>query len=87
MLYIGPAAILAHDGVLEDGAVLVEGERVVALGPAGEVACPPGANGCRAKGCSYHGYVDLQINGAFAAISRRIHPPYGKSGRACLNMG
>src|SRR5688500_7001200 len=65
-LYITPSAVLTPDNRRERGAVIAEGCRIVAVGPAGEVPCPPGARRLVADGLLLvPGYIDLQINGAF----------------------
>jgi N-acetylglucosamine-6-phosphate deacetylase len=66
MLYIAPRALAAPDRLLTGRAVLVEGGRIAAVGPAGEVPCPPAARRLEADDLILApGFIDLQINGAF----------------------
>lgn len=66
MLYIEPTSILTPQGHLGGGAVLVDGGRIVAVGAAGDVACPPDATRVPAAGYILApGFIDLQINGGF----------------------
>lgn len=66
MLYLQAATILTPAEEFPDGALLIDGDRVVAVGRAGDVPCPPGA---RRVDLGAHrivpGLIDLQINGAF----------------------
>lgn len=66
MLYVEPAAIVTSEGLLEDRAVLVDGERIVAFDYASQLSCPAGAARLEADGLLLApGFIDLQINGAF----------------------
>jgi N-acetylglucosamine-6-phosphate deacetylase len=66
MLYVEPAAIVTPEGLLEDSAVLVDGERIVAVDYASQLSCPAGARRVQADGLLLApGFIDLQINGAF----------------------
>ncbi|HYP40801.1 MAG TPA: N-acetylglucosamine-6-phosphate deacetylase [Chloroflexia bacterium] len=66
MLYIEPATIITPEGLLEDSAVLVDGERIVAVDYTSRLSCPAGARRLEAAGLSLApGFIDLQINGAF----------------------
>jgi N-acetylglucosamine-6-phosphate deacetylase len=66
MLYIHHATILTPGELISEGAVLIDGERIVGTGPAARIACPPGAQVIDATGLLLApGFIDLQINGAF----------------------
>jgi len=66
VLYITGATILTPDTLMSDGAVLVEGGRIVAVGPADRLPCPAGATVYAAGGgWLVPGLIDLQFNGGF----------------------
>ena len=65
-LYIKPGAILTGGRKVEGQAVLVEDDRLAAVGPASEVPCPQGAEEIVVEeSLLAPGLIDLQINGAF----------------------
>ena len=66
MLYIDNATIYTPDQVIEHGAVLVDGGRILEVGPAGTVRRPAGAHAIDAAGrMLVPGFVELQFNGGF----------------------
>lgn len=66
MLYIHHATILTSDQKITDGAVLIDGAKIVSVGPANEIDCPDDAESLDATGLTLtSGFIDLQINGAF----------------------
>src|SRR4051794_15476030 len=61
-----PDEIVTPSGVIKDGALLVDGDRIVAVGPASQVPRPSEAEVVEAQGFILApGFIDLQINGAF----------------------
>jgi N-acetylglucosamine-6-phosphate deacetylase len=88
MLYIHDATILTPQRQLEQGAVLIEGQRIMMFGPQHVVPCPAGATRLDAEGLLLApGFIDLQLNGAFGhdftadpstiwAVAERL-PQYG----------
>ncbi len=58
------ARLVLEDGILEDGALLVRGDRIAALGPAGSFAVPAGTERIDAGGRYLGpGFVDLHVHG------------------------
>lgn len=66
MLYIENAAVYTPDEVIEHGAVLADQDRIVEVGPVGEVRRPAAAAVIDAEGrLLVPGFVELQFNGGF----------------------
>ena len=66
MLYLQHATILTPDQVVDDGAIIVTGERITAVGPTDQLAAPDDAIVVEARGLTLTpGFIDLQLNGAF----------------------
>ena len=68
MLYIHNATIHTPDRIIDNGAVLADGGRIIAVGPADAVARPAGAQAIDAAGRTLvPGFIELQFNGGFGA--------------------
>ncbi len=66
MLYIYNAKLVTPDKVLDDHALVLEGNRIIKMGPTVNVTCPPAAKVIDAAGLWVTpGLIDLQLNGAF----------------------
>ncbi|MCI8418593.1 MAG: amidohydrolase family protein [Lachnospiraceae bacterium] len=64
MLYIKNAKIVLENGILWDGVLAVEEDRIVAVGSAGEISVPEGAQVLDAQGLYVGpGFVDLHVHG------------------------
>jgi N-acetylglucosamine-6-phosphate deacetylase len=66
MIYIQHATVLTPHRQIDDGAVLIDGPQILAVGTADEISRPAGADEIDASGLILvPGFIDLQINGAF----------------------
>lgn len=64
MLYIKNANLVLENGILWDGAVLLDGDRIAAFGKASEMEKPVGAEELDAKGLYVGpGFVDIHVHG------------------------
>ena len=81
--------VVLPSGLLAHGVVVVEEERIVAVGPASDVKCPPGAEVINAReGYVRPGFVDIHTHGGAGSdymdgtpeavrIANRAHARHG----------
>lgn len=66
MLYLHNGTIYTPEQTIAQGSLLIDGERIVAVGPAADLPLPAGAEVIDAGGqLIVPGFIDLQLNGAF----------------------
>ena len=66
MKYIHHAILYTPTKKIDNGALLIDGESISAVGSASDLPCPAGAKRIDAQGLRLApGFIDLQINGAF----------------------
>ena len=66
MLYIHGANIFTSEKIIENGALLIEKERISKIGEAAQISPPSDATVLDAAGMSLvPGFIDLQLNGGF----------------------
>lgn len=66
MLYLHDITLILPDGLLPDGAVLVEEGRITAVDTTANLPCPAQATAVAGEGLFLApGFIDLQLNGAF----------------------
>lgn len=67
-IYIENAQVILENSILHDGAILVEGDRLLQAGDRTEVTCPKNAHRVDAKGLYVGpGFVDLHVHGGDGA--------------------
>ena len=76
MAGLKPGPIVGTPGVIEDATVLVDGNRIVSVGPSGSVQVPPGAHRVDVAGktiipglIDVHGHLDSESSGLLAQSS------------------
>jgi N-acetylglucosamine-6-phosphate deacetylase len=66
MLYLHHAVLYTPQREITNGAVLIDGNRIIQVGPVEEVDCPADAARLNASGLLLTpGFIDVQVNGAF----------------------
>ncbi|MBK8045999.1 MAG: N-acetylglucosamine-6-phosphate deacetylase [Anaerolineales bacterium] len=66
MRYIAHAIVYTQDEIIDDGAILIDERRIIAVGHTAALTVPEGAEVMDAAGLIVApGFIDLQINGAF----------------------
>lgn len=66
MLYIRCSTLILNNRLVQDGAILMDGQKIVAVGPRAIVPAPTAARQVDAHGLiAAPGYIDWQLNGGF----------------------
>lgn len=89
MKYIYNAKVVLENGILWDGIVLIDGDRIAAVGARGEIAIPAEAEGIDAGGHYVGpGFVDIHVHGgdglAFPKEPLRVARYYLKHGTTTI---